>query len=82
MKKFSLIEIYWEDCRSPAAGWEFLGMAKLPKTCKCRTVGYLIKKTKSRIVVAQNVGDLKSQDPQMSCLTTIPTRCIIWSHCL
>jgi len=78
MKKFTLVEVYWVDSRQTSPSWEFIKSMKLPKICKCRSVGYLIKKTKCKIVIAQNVGDLASENPQGSGFFTIPTKCVIW----
>lgn len=77
MKTYSLIEIVWEDSRSPNVGWQFTKEADMPDICKCKTVGYLIEKTKKKVVVAQNVGDLHSNQVQVNGLMTIPMRCVI-----
>ena len=73
--KIKLIKVTWEDSRNPAAGWRFLKGLETPGICLCVTVGYLVKKTKKKLVLAQSL----TRDNQVNGLTTIPRRCVIES---
>ncbi len=77
MRKYSLVEIVWEDSRSPSVGWQFIQKADIPNICKCKTVGYLMKKTKRKVVVAQSIGDVRSNQVQVNGFMTIPMRCVM-----
>lgn len=74
--KYPLVEITWEDSRQPSVGWEFVKEADIPDICECKTVGYIVKQTKRKMVVAQSIGDLQSKKMQVNGLTTIPMRCV------
>ncbi len=77
MKNYKLVEIEWEDSRLPTSEWQFIKNANISTICKCKTVGYLIKRTNKKITVAQSIGDLNSNLSQANGIMTIPACCVI-----
>jgi len=63
------VEIHWQDTRSDTR-WTSLSRARRATPVQCRTVGYVIKSTARRLVLAHTIGD-KACD-----YTAIPVGCI------
>lgn len=57
-RKLPLVEVSWVDSAS-TNGWR--GKQEPDDVpCKCRTVGYLLKRTKRTLTVAQNLSEFGS----------------------
>lgn len=48
-----IVEVVWNDSTS-TQGWDSTPDMEL---CSCKTVGYLIQKTKGKVILAQSLGD-------------------------
>lgn len=57
VNKLPIVEVLWWDAQS-VHGWDTLpGWRKEKALAECRTVGYLVKRTKREIVMAQGIAD-------------------------
>lgn len=69
-----LVLIDWEDSRQPTSGWQWLEDFELGEVVRCKSVGWIVGKSKDAVALAQNIGDDFSQ---ASGIIRIPTRCIV-----
>lgn len=73
-----LVLIEWEDSAQPIPAWSYLDGFDALDVVKCRTVGWLIHDGNAVKAIAQNCGNLGSDDSaQVSGVIRIPTRCIV-----
>jgi hypothetical protein len=52
-----IVKVKWVDSKGVTPEWEFKDELKPLKPCRCVSVGFLIKETKTYITVAQSVGN-------------------------
>ena len=71
--------VEWEDSARPISAWQWVEDYELPKTIRCRSVGYLIAETKDAIALAPNLGDTDQPKAQACGIIRIPQRAIIKS---
>lgn len=71
MKTGRIYWVKWDDAHMGEPGW------KDPKedhdVCWAESVGFLVKKTKRKIVLCQTVGE----QPGIAALIAIPTGCVV-----
>jgi hypothetical protein len=72
-----LVLIEWQDSRQPSGGWQWLDECDTPAPVKCLTVGWLLKKTKDALLIAQSLGDVAGERMQFSGGTEIARRSVI-----
>lgn len=68
-----IVEIDWVDSAAAGGQWECLDTARDMSLASCHSVGYIVTKTKDRVVIAQNLG--RSWQSVMN-VTVIPRGCI------
>ena len=74
---FQLVLVEWEDSARPIPAWQWIDDYELPKTIRCRSVGYLIADTDDAIALAPNLGDVEQSKAQACGIIRIPQRAII-----
>lgn len=67
MKNFKPILIEWIDSKGITNQWEYLDEIDPMKPDKCLSVGFLLKKTREYVTIAQSIGET-----QVVGRTTIP----------
>jgi hypothetical protein len=72
-----LVLVEWQDSRHPSGIWEWLDECEEPKALKCLTVGWLLKKTKDVLLIAQSLGDVSGERTQFTGAMEIARRQII-----
>lgn len=72
-----LVVIHWEDSRQSNGAWRFLSDPKNHTAVECISVGWLIHDKDGVKALAQNFGDVKDEDMQVSGVIHIPDRCIL-----
>jgi hypothetical protein len=79
MAKHPLTIISWEDSCIGHHGWQAISdIAPKPAVCRIASVGWIVKRTKKALTLAQNVGGIdRKATGQVSNLIHIPTSCII-----
>ncbi len=68
--------IEWEDSRQPKSAWQWLSDFDTPEIVRCISIGFLIYNGKDAKVLAPNIGDHDNEEPQVSGVIQIPTRCV------
>ena len=68
----NIVEVKWLDSKGVTTGWEYIDELQSLKPAECKTVGYLIERTKQYITVAQSVSE-----EQLLARITIPVCSII-----
>lgn len=59
-----LVLIEWLDSIQPVSAWHYLDSPPSMEVIHCYSVGWVIKKTKEVIMLAPNIGDVKSGGSQ------------------
>ncbi len=73
--KPKLYEVEWQDAWSNDLSWQGLDLADMcAETAINRTVGWMMKRNKKQIVLAQSIH---ADDERCSSLTGIPLGCIL-----
>lgn len=67
-----IVEVAWLDSRQPSPAWQLIDDISA-KVCECTTVGYLVSRSKERVVVAQSLGDAGGQ---AAGVMVIPAACV------
>lgn len=77
--KVALVLVEWVDSRVPIARWAMLRdiVVDACQPAKCQTVGWLIKRTKDAVLIAQSFADSASQ---VNGVITIATKAIVKIH--
>ena len=77
--KHKLTLVSWEDSAIGHHGWQCISdLADKPAVCRIASVGWIVKRTKKALTLAQNVGGLDGRATgQVSNLIHIPASCII-----
>lgn len=76
--KHPLTLISWEDSAIGHHGWQAITDVKKPAVCRIASVGWIVKRTKKALILAQNVGGLDGRATgQVSNLIHIPASCIL-----
>jgi hypothetical protein len=79
----ALLLIRWQDSCASDLGWSFTDRLGKMRPVLIETVGWVVKRTKKQVTLAQNVGGLeKGGHPQVCCLMTIPVGCIVMEQAL
>ena len=71
-KQKRIVLIEWVDSRRPTSEWEFLEDKDFQEIVNCISVGFLLKKDQTQVILASNFGDL-GNDEQVMGIMTIPT---------
>lgn len=71
-----LVLLEWEDSAQPLPAWRFLSDPPEATVVLCRSVGWIVAETADVLMLAPNLGDYSSDDPQASGFMRIPTRCV------
>lgn len=75
MKKYHLVIVTWYDSRRPQPAWEFANEYEAQPVKPHYSVGWLIRSTKKKKVLAPNIA-YSGDDMQICGMITIPTICI------
>lgn len=67
-----LVMVDWVDSAQPCSEWRY--MTDLPKleAVRCLTVGWIVAEDNNVIMLVQSVGEVETQDTQVSGLMRIP----------
>lgn len=76
-RSYPLVLVEWEDSQTPLPAWQWVDEYSLPDIVRCRSVGFLIAKTKSALALAPNLGDLEQERDQACGIICIPTSAVI-----
>jgi len=68
-----MVLVEWVDSRLPTARWQFMEDYIIPSICDCLSIGFLIEKNKTQLVLASHLGDWDNEDKQIAGVTVIPT---------
>lgn len=79
MASHRLVLIEWEDSSIGHHGWQMVSeIASKPPVCRIASAGWIVKRTKKALTLAQNVGGIDGKATgQVSNLIHIPASCII-----
>lgn len=66
-----LVMVEWDDSRQPAASWAWLEDYPFQESSKNVTVGWLVKDGKDAYSVAQSLGDVDKESPQVGGLALV-----------
>ena len=70
--------IEWMDSYGCSSNWQEINPAGEPEMMVCRSVGWIIRKTKTCVVVVPHLSDNTHSAKQQGCGDmTIPTACIL-----
>ena len=75
MSRCPLVMIEWQDSAQPVAEWSYLAGWDAPSVVNCVSVGWLIHDGEVK-ALAPNMGDLGSENAQVSGVIRIPACCI------
>jgi hypothetical protein len=68
-----IVLIEWEDSAQAAPQWQWMSEVSPPRLAKCRSIGFLIRDTKTEKALAiSEANDFE----QVSGVITIPSRCV------
>ena len=72
-----LVLVEWVDSRSPKSNWQRLSEMEDSVSCRCVSVGFLLRNGKDTKVLAPNMADIDSPDNlQASGIIVIPTKSV------
>jgi hypothetical protein len=72
----TIVLVEWVDASTPICGWQSLIEENLPKLYKVVSVGYLIRETDDRLILAAHLAPVDGQDHVMG-LMSIPKQSIL-----
>ena len=73
-----MVIVEWEDSAQAAPQWQWFPDVSGPPIIICRSVGFLIRDTKTEKVLAISVAIANNGDvEQASGIISIPTRCVV-----
>jgi hypothetical protein len=72
LTEYQMVLVEWLDSRQPTRGWQFLEDMKMPKSCRCLSVGWLLDEDADRVVIAAHRND-QDQDDQVMGIMVIPS---------
>jgi hypothetical protein len=76
MSKPQLVLIEWKDSLQPVSGWSMLDDLPSLRSANCRTVGWVVGEDRDTLMLAQNVADLGTDNPQGGGFMRIPKVCV------
>lgn len=76
MKEFELVLVKWVDSAQPYGHWCHLDDLPALEVVDCLTVGWLVSKSDDVLMLAQNLGDVNTENAQASGLIRIPRTCV------
>ncbi|MBK2125820.1 hypothetical protein [Fangia hongkongensis] len=53
--------IKWVDSRQPIPSWQYIDEIENQSSVACETIGFLLRKDETNLVIAQNIGDSGNQ---------------------
>lgn len=74
--KYPLVLVEREDSQQPIPSWQWVEEYQMPTVVYCRSVGYMISKTKLAIALAPNLGGLDTENVQGGGIMRIPRSAI------
>ena len=72
-----LVMIEWEDSARPSREWNYLSEVSFGSVVRCASVGWLIHDDDDVKALAPNMGDIKTEDVQVSGVIRIPARAVV-----
>jgi hypothetical protein len=73
---YPIVLVEWEDSQRPLSPWQWVDDYTLPDAVQCRSVGFLIAKTKSALALAPNLGDIECERAQACGIIRIPVSAV------
>lgn len=67
-----VVLVEWLDSAQPSPGWRFISEPPELEVVRCQSVGWIAGESDEVLMLAPNVGDLGSEDPQGSGFIRIP----------
>ena len=78
LKLDALVLVVWLDSAFASNGWTLVAERRNPRAVKIATAGWVVRRRKQSVTIAQNVGGLDRQGgPQICNQITIPLGCIL-----
>jgi len=75
--KCPLVMVEWVDSARPVPDWIYLADYPEPSVVRCVSVGWLIHDGAHVKALAPNMGDVGTDNMQVSGVIRIPARCIV-----
>ena len=72
MNRYKRVEVIWEDSSFTQFGWTTPKESRRSKIMICRTIGYLTRKSKKKLVVVNSI----CTNGMVSDSTVIPRACV------
>ena len=72
-----LVLIEWEDSAQPTPAWQHSASLQRGGVVRCQSVGFLLHEGKDVMILAPNIGDISTDNEQVSGIIRIPTRSIV-----
>jgi hypothetical protein len=74
--------VEWLDSRQPGPAWRFLSDLAPAGAVRCLSIGWVVAETRETLMLAANLGDVGSGEPQACGVIEIPRRAILRTRAL